>query len=173
MHRAGDRATAHGAGSGDSCGGKGDGGLALGADAEVAAREQHDGGRPPPAGPARPGRRRGDLHHPVRVDEARPGVVRRVAPFLGVGGLAPRLLELRVERRGRGLVRELLCLPRRRLRPQPRDPILQVGAAPRGLPGLRLLLPYPPSSSRLGRADERTVVPPPGVGQRAPEPLRL
>lgn len=180
MHRAGDRATAHGAGSGDSCGGKGDGGLALGADAEVAAREQHDGGRTLPARPARPGQRarRGDLHDPVRVDEAGPGVVRRGARVVLLLGLAPRLrrrrlLQLRVERRGRGLVRELLCLPRRRLRPQPRDPILQVGAAPRGLPGLRLLLPYPPSSSRLGRADERTVVPPPGVGQRAPEPLRL
>jgi hypothetical protein len=187
LDRAGDRAAAHGAGRRDGAGGEGrgggDGGLAVGADAEVAAREQHDGGRRPPACPARPGRRRrrrGDLHHSVRVHEARPDVVRRrarvVLLFLG---LAPRLsrgrrlLQLRVERRGRGLVRERLRLPRRRLRPQPRHPVLQVGATPHGLRGLRLLLPNPLRRRRLGRDEQRAVLPPPSVSQSAPEPLRL
>ena len=84
MHRASDRATAHGAGSRDGAGagseggGGGDGGLALGADAEVAAREQHDGGRTQPACPARLGRRQrwqGDLHYHTGFGEARSGVV--------------------------------------------------------------------------------------------------
>jgi hypothetical protein len=173
MHCAGDYPAAHGA---DRCrGAGGDSGLAGGADAEVAAREQHDGCLSPRARPARPGGRR-HLHHPVRVHEARAGVVSgaRVLPL----GLAPlrrgrRLLQLRVERRSGGLVRERLRLPRRRLGSQPRDPLLHLDATPRGLRGLSFLLPYPPRRRRLGRAEQRAVLPLPRVDQSAPQPLRL
>jgi hypothetical protein len=164
MHCAGDRAAAHGAGRS-----RGTGGLARGADAEVAARQQQDGGLPPRARPARPGGRR-HLHHPVQVHEARPGVLRlRLAPLR----CGRRLLQLCVQRRGAGLVRERLRLPRRRLGPQPRDPLLHLHAALRGLRGLSFLIPYPPRRRRLGRAEQRAVLPPSRVGQSAPQPLRL
>jgi hypothetical protein len=155
------------------------GGEALAAKGQVPAGEEHHGGRPEAAGEARVVWRRTGA---ARVHERRRRRLRRAGVARGGGGgelldRRPRrgrgLLQLRVQGDRGGLLGERLGLPRRRLAAEARQPLLQLGAAPRLALRLRRLLAEPARRGLVGLDQNRPVVAPQPIGHRPPELLAL